>query len=134
MAGRVRMVTLKPRTPKGRTRPAKEVAEDLSVPVWVDPHLTPAFYKRLNAIASTCQVPRYQVLQEGIELFLKRYQEEQSLVVQLTKDKASAQAFRKVIGDISRKYWEGVSEKEKSERGKKAAQARWAKKKTDAQS
>ena len=129
------MVTLKPRTPKGRTRPTKEVAEDLSVPVWVDPHLTPAFYKRLNAIASTCQVPRYQILQEGIELFLKRYQEEQGSVVKLTKDKASAQAFRKVIGDISRKYWEGVSEEEKSERGRAAARARWAnKKKADTQS
>jgi hypothetical protein len=54
--------------------------------------------------------------------------------VKLTKDKASAKTFRKVLGDISRTYWEGVSEEEKRERGQKAAQARWAKKKTDAQS
>ncbi len=123
------MVNLKPRTTKGKTRQAKEAVEDLSVPVWVDPHLTSAFYKRLNAIASTCRVARYQVIQEGIELFLQRYREEQGLVTKLSKDKATANAVRKVLGDISRKYWEGVGETEKSKRGRAAAQARWGDKK-----
>jgi predicted transcriptional regulator len=125
---------LKPRAPKRKARPQEGIKEDLSVPVWVDPHLTPAFYKRLNAIASTCQAPRYQVIQEGIELFLQRHREEQSAVTKLSKNKANAQAVREVLGNISRTYWEGVSEEEKRERGRKAAQARWAKKKTESPS
>lgn len=123
---------MKPRAPKDKA--SQDTTEDLSIPVWVDPHLTPAFYKRLNAIASTCQAPRYQIIQEGIELFLRHYQEEQGLITKITKDKSSAKAVRKVLGEISRTYWEGVSEEEKRARGQKAAQARWAKKKEDAKS
>ncbi|MGC2656518.1 MAG: hypothetical protein WA324_00980 [Bryobacteraceae bacterium] len=97
----------------------------------MDSHLSAAFYKRLSAIAETCKVPRYRVIQEGIELFLQRYQEEQGLISKVTKDKTSAKQVRQLLGKISKTYWDTLTEEEKRERGKKAAAARWGKKDSD---
>lgn len=106
----------------------------MTVPVWVDPHLTPAFYKRLAAIATTCKAPRYRVIQEGMELFLQRYQEEQGLVAKLSKNKGSAKQVRQLLSNISKSYWETLTDEEKRVRGQRAAQARWAKKKPESKS
>ena len=95
----------------------------------MDSHLSPAFYKRLASIAETCHVPRYRVIQDGIELVLQRYQEEQGLIVKVAKDKASAKQVRQLLGKISKTYWDTVSDEEKRKRGQKAAEARWGKKK-----
>ena len=119
---------MKPRKHKS-TAGKNETGEDMSVPVWMDPHLSPAFYKRLASIAGTCKEPRYKVIQEGIELFLQRHQEEQGLISKVAKDKATAKQVRQLLGNISKTYWETVSEEEKRERGRKAAAARWGKKK-----
>ncbi|HEX4170229.1 MAG TPA: hypothetical protein VHZ55_32590 [Bryobacteraceae bacterium] len=90
----------------------------------MDSHLSPAFYKRLTAIAKTCKAPRHRIIQEGIELFLQRYQEDQWLIGKVTKDKTSAKQVRQLLGKISKTYWETLSEEEKRERGRKAAAAR----------
>jgi hypothetical protein len=95
----------------------------------VDPHLTPAFYKRLTAIATSCDVPRYQVIKEGIELFLERHKQEQGLLAKKAKDKGTEQQARQLLSKISKGYWESLSEEEKRARGQRAALARWAKSK-----
>jgi hypothetical protein len=64
-----------------------------------------------------------------MELFLQRYQEEQGLVAKLSKDKGSAKQVRQLLSNISKSYWETLSDEEKRARGQKAAQARWRKKK-----
>jgi hypothetical protein len=119
---------LKPRKQKpiAGTNPADE---DMSVPVWMDPHLSPAFYKRLASIAGTCKAPRYKVIQEGIELFLQRHQEQQGLISKVAGDKATAKQVRQLLGKISKTYWDTLSEEQRRERGQKAAAARWGKKK-----
>jgi hypothetical protein len=126
-------VCLKARTPKEkRVRP--KLVEDLSVPVWVDPHLSPAFYKRLAAVASTCNVPRYQVLKDGVELFLRNYEEQRGLITKVSKDKNTAKQIRDSLSKISKGYWETLTDEQKRERGQKAAQARWAKQKRQSDS
>jgi hypothetical protein len=122
---------LKPRTTKKSASQANRFEDDLSVPVWVDPHLTQAFYKRLAAIAERCRTPRYKVIQNGIELFLQQYEEERGLISKVAKSKTSAKQVRQLLGKISKTYWETLSEEEKRERGKKAAAARWGKKEPD---
>lgn len=119
---------MNPRKPKPTV--GEDLAkEDMTVPVWMDSHLSPAFYKRLASISVTCGVPRYKVIQEGIELFLQRYQEEQGLISKVAKDKASAKQVRQLLGKISKTYWDSVSDEEKRKRGQNAAAARWGKKK-----
>lgn len=119
---------MKPRKPKPIVG-ENQADEDLSVPVWMDPHLSPAFYRRLASISGTCKAPRYTVIQEGIELFLQRHQEEQGLISKVAKNKASAKQVRQLLGKISKSYWDTLSEEEKRKRGQKAAAARWDKKK-----
>lgn len=129
----MRQTRLKPRKPKSlKIKPPND--EDMSVPVWMDAHLSPAFYKRLAAIATTCKVPRYRVIQEGIELYLQRHQEEQGLISRVAKDKTSAKQVRQLLGKISKSYWDTLTEEEKRERGRKAAAARWGTSKSDSTS
>jgi hypothetical protein len=99
----------------------------------MDGHLSPTFYRRLTAIGETCRVPRYHVIQEGIELFLQRHQEQQGLISKITKNKASAKQVRQLVGKVSKSYWESLSEEDKRERGTRAAAARWGTKKPGSQ-
>jgi hypothetical protein len=69
-----------------------------------------------------------------VELFLQRYQEEQGLVAKLSKDKGSAKQVRQLLSNISKSYWETLSDEEKRARGQKAAQARWRKKRPEPKS
>jgi hypothetical protein len=69
-----------------------------------------------------------------VELFLQRYQEEQGLVAKLSKNKGSAKQVRQPLSNISKSYWETLSDEEKRARGQKAAQARWRKKRPEPKS
>jgi hypothetical protein len=118
---------LKPRKQQQKAPSPKD--DDLSVPVWLDPHMTAAFYKRLVVISGECQVPRYQVIQQGMELFLQHHREEHRFISRVVKDKTSAKEVRKLLGKISKEYWDTLTEQQKRERGQRAAAGRWGKKK-----
>jgi hypothetical protein len=55
-------------------------------------------------------------------------------VAKLSKDKGSAKQVRQLLSNISKSYWETLSDEEKRARGQKAAQARWRKKRPEPKS
>jgi hypothetical protein len=96
------------------------------------PPIFPAiFYKALVAGAKVRGVSRAEFALEAVQQHLK------ALRTKDTKDTALARAlgseelakrFREANSKISKKWWSKLSEEEKTERARKAVEARWGKK------
>jgi hypothetical protein len=101
----------------------KNVTEDRSIPVWLQ--ATRTFYKKLNRVATECGLTRYEVLNRGMDAFLRETRKERSPLNKAIKTGVQVEAFRKTMGSVSRKYWATLSSEEKRARAQNSANARW---------
>lgn len=92
--------------------------------------MTEAFHRKLARISEKYDRPRVQVLKDGLKLAEAHYKELASPLRQTVKSKEAADALRKSLSQVSRKYWNSISAEEKSKRMSKAAKARWRNRKT----
>lgn len=98
------------------------IKEDLTIPVWMS--LGTRFYELLNRIAVRENMLRSDVLLEALRLFSNK--KKVTPLKEFYKGDAAAEAaFRKFVGDQSKKRWEAKSDKERSQWGSMAATARW---------
>jgi hypothetical protein len=102
---------------------ARRESDDPRRPVWLE--ATECFYKKLNRIASQCELSRYEALSRGLDALLRETQIRQSALNRNIKSPAQSEVFRRTMGQVSRNYWATVSAEEKRERARKSAQARW---------
>jgi hypothetical protein len=97
--------------------------DDPRRPVWLE--ATDSFYKKLNRTARECRLSRYDALSRGLDALLREVEVRDSALNRNVKSPGQSEVFRRTMGQVSRNYWATVSREEKSERGKKSAQARW---------
>ena len=97
--------------------------DDAAIPVWL--HATESFYKKLNRIASECQLSRYEAISRGLDALRREMEVRNSALNQTIKSPAQSEVFRRTMGQVSRNYWATVNTEEKKERARKTAQARW---------
>lgn len=97
--------------------------DDSRRPVWLE--ATDSFYKKLNRVASHCELSRYEALSRGLDALLRELQVRNSPLNQNVKSPGQWEVFRRTMGQVSRKYWATISAEEKSARGRKSAEARW---------
>ena len=115
---------MKKRAPRKAVR-AAQTTEDRSIPVWLE--ATTSFYKKLNRTADECGVSRYEALSQGLDALLREVRKKQSPLNKAIKATNQAEAFRKTMGQVSRKYWATLTPEEKHARAQKSARARWNK-------
>jgi hypothetical protein len=99
-------------------------SDDPRRPVWLE--ATDSFYKKLNRVASRCELSRYQALSRGLDALLREAQVRNSPLNRNVKSPGQSEVFRRTMGQVSRNYWATVSPEEKRDRARKSAQARWA--------
>jgi hypothetical protein len=97
--------------------------DDPRRPVWLE--ATDFFYKKLNRIARECRLSRYDALSRGLDALLREAEVRNSALNRNVKSPGQSEVFRRTMDQVSRNYWATVSREEKSERGRKGAQARW---------
>jgi hypothetical protein len=104
---------------RGRTEP-----DDPRRPVWLE--ATESLYRKLNRIASECDLSRYQALSRGLDALVRERQVRNSALNRNIKSPAQSEVFRRTMGQVSRNYWATVSPEEKRERARRSAQVRWS--------
>ena len=104
---------------------AARVTEDRTIPVWLQ--ATKTFYKKLNRVATECGLSRYDTLTQGLDALLRETQKQQSPLNKAIRLESQTDAFRKTMGQVSRKYWATQTPEQKRARAQKSAQARWGK-------
>jgi hypothetical protein len=103
---------------------ANSEIDDIRRPVWLE--ATESFYKKLNRIAKSCQLSRYQALSKGLDALMREGEIRNSALNRNIKSPSQSEVFRRTMGQVSRNYWATVSEEERRERGRRNAQARWS--------
>jgi DNA-binding MarR family transcriptional regulator len=97
--------------------------DDARRPVWLE--ATDSFYKKLNRIASLCELSRYEALSRGLDALRREIEVRNSALNRNIKSPGQSEVFRRTMGQVSRNYWATVSTEEKRERARKSANARW---------
>jgi hypothetical protein len=97
--------------------------DNAAIPVWL--HATESFYKKLNRVASECQLSRYEAISRGLDALRREMEVRNSALNRNIKSPAQSEVFRRTMGQVSRNYWATVNAEEKRERARKTAQARW---------
>ena len=95
----------------------------------VPPTFPKSFYRLLAKLAMEFNVSRPQIALQALRAFAKQTRKKKS---RFTKDLGSeelAERFSAAASRSAKSWWSTVSEGEKKERGRKAAEARWGKKK-----
>jgi len=98
-------------------------SDDPRRPVWLE--ATDSFYKKLNRIATVCELSRYEALSRGLDALLREMEVRNSPLNRNVKSPGQSEVFRRTMGQVSRNYWATVSPEEKRERARKSAHARW---------
>lgn len=111
------------RTISGPTRRKAQASDDTQRPVWLE--ATASFYKKLNRIATQCEISRYAALSKGLDALLRETQIRSSALNRNIKSPAQSEVFRRTMGQVSRNYWATVSLEERRERAQRGAHARW---------
>ncbi len=108
-----------------RQKPAVDSnsSDNAAIPVWL--HATESFYKKLNRVASECQLSRYEAISRGLDALRREMEVRNSALNRNIKSPAQSEVFRRTMGQVSRNYWATVNAEEKRERARKTAQARW---------
>ena len=97
--------------------------DDPRRPAWLE--ATNSFYKKLNRIARECHLSRYDALSRGLDALLRENDVRNSALNRSIKSPSQSEVFRRIMGQVSRKYWATISTEEKRVRGRRSAQARW---------
>jgi hypothetical protein len=103
-------------------------AEDLSIP----PIFSAAFYKAISVGAKKTKTTRSEFAWCAVQFYLEAMKTEKTRDTALAKALGSeelATRYREANSKISKSWWSKLSEEEKSERARKAVEARWGKKK-----
>ena len=103
-------------------------AEDLSIP----PIFSAAFYKAISAGAKKTKTTRSEFALRAVQFYIEAMASEKTRDTALAKALGSeelATRYREANSKISKSWWSKLSEEEKSERARKAVEARWGKKK-----
>ncbi|MFL6449464.1 MAG: hypothetical protein ACJ746_17540 [Bryobacteraceae bacterium] len=106
-----------------RRRTQEKNIDDRRRPVWLE--ATESFYRKLNRIASACNLSRYEALSKGLDSLLREKQVRESPLNKTIKSPGQSEVFRRTMAQVSRNYWASVSSEEKHKRARKSAQARW---------
>src|SRR5690242_7595558 len=86
-----------------------------------------AFYRRLAKGAQQLGVSRARLAMDALSQYLKA-QKKQNAPIRKFLPGDLAEQFAEARRKAAEEWWSTVTEKERSERGRKAAQARWGKK------
>jgi hypothetical protein len=93
------------------------------------PPIFPAsFYKLLKEGAEKLGVSRATFATRAARHYLKVIEAKRAPIMKALGNEDLAKQYGKMQGTISKKWWSTLSEEEKKERARKAAQARWGKK------
>jgi hypothetical protein len=113
-------------SPNGERRNGVAISdEDQNMPVWI--HATASFYKKLNRVAKECELSRYEALSRGLNALLNEFRVQKSRLNTAVKSPNQSNAFRRTMGQVSRKYWATLTPEEKRQRAQRSARARWGK-------
>jgi hypothetical protein len=111
---------------KKTVKKASERKEDMSIP----PVFPAIFYKVLVEGAKLRGVSRAEFALEAAQEHLKTLKskdKKDSALAQALGSEDLAKQFREANSKISKKWWSKLSEEEKTERARKAVEARWGK-------
>lgn len=95
----------------------------------VPPTFPKSFYKLLAKLAVEFQISRPQLALRALRAFAKEARQEKSSFRKALGSEEMAERFSEAASRSAKSWWSTVSEEEKQERGRKAAEARWGKKK-----
>jgi hypothetical protein len=104
----------------------KNAGEDMSLP----PVFPKRFYQRLADLAREFHTSRVAFAMKAIEHYGDELRKRKGI-----RSKALgaelAEKYGELTGRVMRRWWSTVPEKERTERGRRAAEARWAKKRAE---
>src|SRR5690349_2648941 len=99
--------------------------DDLSIP----PTFPKSFYKLLSRLSVEFHISRPQLALRALRLFAEEARKQKSSFRKALGSEEMAARFSEAASKSAKSWWSTVSEQEKKERGRKAAEARWGKKK-----
>src|SRR3954454_22567598 len=86
-----------------RRRTREKNIDDRRRPVWLE--ATESFYRKLNRIASACDLSRYEALSKGLDSLLREKQVRESPLNKIIRSPGQSEVFRRTMTQGSRNYW-----------------------------
>ena len=102
--------------------------DDLSRPFWVD--MPPVFYEKLREAAHELGMPQKALVSKAVKHFIEESKKE-AQQADLPRTPLQEELVRKAQQQFGALRWSGVKKADRRAQMKKAAQARWDKKRSD---